>query len=223
MDSMDRPAPAKADVSLRVPADGAYVSVLRTMTAGLAARLDFTVDDIEDLRIAVGEACALVLPEAVPGGDLVADFRLTPGTLTISVGVPTAGPRTADLDSFAWQVLSTLHQLRRRGERRVTLRGHLHHRVDACRSQARGPTAEMTDTSGDSRTHGSEERAARVRLRSQELFAVYRDDRSLGGRRVSTHATDWSGCTCRWSSTARAASATAASRSRTSSRSARSG
>jgi len=108
MDSMDRPAPAKADVSLRVPADGAYVSVLRTMTAGLAARLDFTVDDIEDLRIAVGEACALVLPEAVPGGDLVADFRLTPGTLTISVGVPTAGPRTADLDSFAWQVLSTL-------------------------------------------------------------------------------------------------------------------
>jgi serine/threonine-protein kinase RsbW len=108
MDPLDRPAPAKADVSLRVPADGAYVSVLRTMTAGLAARLDFTVDDIEDLRIAVGEACALVLPMAVPGADLVTDFRLTPGTLTISVSVPTAGPRTADPDSFAWQVLSTL-------------------------------------------------------------------------------------------------------------------
>jgi len=106
MDSLDRPA--KADVSLRVPADGAYVSVLRTMTAGLAARLDFTVDDIEDLRIAVGEACALVLPEAVADADLVADFRLTPGVLAISVSVPTAGPRTADPDSFAWQVLSTL-------------------------------------------------------------------------------------------------------------------
>ena len=106
MDSLDRPA--KADVSLRVPADGAYVSVLRTMTAGLAARLDFTVDDIEDLRIAVGEACALVLPEAVPDADLVADFRLTPGSLAISVSVPTAGHRTADPDSFAWQVLSTL-------------------------------------------------------------------------------------------------------------------
>jgi serine/threonine-protein kinase RsbW len=108
MDPMDSHPAAKADVSLRVPADGAYVSVLRTMTAGLAARLDFTVDDIEDLRIAVGEACALVLPEAVPGADLVADFRLTPGTLTISVSVPTAGARTADPDSFAWQVLSTL-------------------------------------------------------------------------------------------------------------------
>src|SRR4029078_13412021 len=83
--SMDAAAPTRADASLRVPADGAYVSVLRTMTAGLAARLDFTVDDIEDLRIAVGEACALVLPEADPDADLEAEFRLTPGTLTISV------------------------------------------------------------------------------------------------------------------------------------------
>src|SRR5690349_4494811 len=108
MNSMDLPAPAKADVSLRVPADTAYVSVLRTMTAGLAARLDFTVDDIEDLRISVGEACALVLPEAKAGGDLEAEFRLTPGTLTISVSVPTDGARTADQASFAWQVLTTL-------------------------------------------------------------------------------------------------------------------
>jgi serine/threonine-protein kinase RsbW len=105
---MDRLAPEKADVSLRVPADGAYVSVLRTMTAGLAARLDFTVDDIEDLRIAVGEACALVLPEAIAGGDLEADFRQTPGTLTISVRVTTEGRSEPDYESFAWQVLSTL-------------------------------------------------------------------------------------------------------------------
>ena len=51
----------RADVELRLPADGAYASVLRTTTAGLAARLDFTIDDIEDLRIAASEASALVL------------------------------------------------------------------------------------------------------------------------------------------------------------------
>jgi serine/threonine-protein kinase RsbW len=105
---MEKRTPEKADVSLRVPADGAYVSVLRTMTAGLAARLDFTVDDIEDLRIAVGEACALILPEAVAGGDLEAEFRQTPGTLTVSVRVPTSGTTEPDYESFAWQVLSTL-------------------------------------------------------------------------------------------------------------------
>jgi serine/threonine-protein kinase RsbW len=105
---MDLPAPEKPDVVLRVPADSAYVSVLRTMTAGLAARLDFTLDDIEDLRIAVGEACALVLPEAAAGGDLQAEFRLSPGTLAVSVSVPNRGPTAPDRESFAWQVLSTL-------------------------------------------------------------------------------------------------------------------
>jgi serine/threonine-protein kinase RsbW len=78
------------------------------MTAGLAARLDFTVDDIEDLRIAIGEACALVLPEAVDGGDLEAEFWQTPGTLTISVRVPTTSRAEPDYESFAWQVLTTL-------------------------------------------------------------------------------------------------------------------
>jgi serine/threonine-protein kinase RsbW len=78
------------------------------MTAGLAARLDFTVDDIEDLRIAVGEACALVLPEATSDGDLLAEFRLRPGTLSVSVSVPNRGSTAPDKDSFAWQVLSTL-------------------------------------------------------------------------------------------------------------------
>ena len=105
---MDQSAPSKADVVLRVPAEGAYVSVLRTMTAGLAARLDFTVDDIEDLRIAVGEACALVLPEATAGSDLQAEFRLDSGELTVTVSVPTEGSHEPDYESFAWQVLNTL-------------------------------------------------------------------------------------------------------------------
>jgi serine/threonine-protein kinase RsbW len=48
--------PATQDfVEVRLPAAGAYLSVLRTATAGLAARLDFTLDEIEDLRIAVDE------------------------------------------------------------------------------------------------------------------------------------------------------------------------
>ncbi len=57
----------RPDVELRIPADSAYLAVLRTPTAGLAARLDFTLDDIEDLRMAVGEASALALPAAEPG------------------------------------------------------------------------------------------------------------------------------------------------------------
>ena len=60
----------RADVELRLPADGAYVSVLRTTTAGLAARLDFTIDDIEDLRIAVDAG------QASPGNLAYLDDRI---------------------------------------------------------------------------------------------------------------------------------------------------
>jgi serine/threonine-protein kinase RsbW len=99
---------SRADVELRLPADSAYVSVLRTTSAGLAARLDFTLDDIEDLRMAVGEACALVLPQADTGADLSCEFFMRPGELTIRVGVPARAPTQPDEDSFAWQVLTTL-------------------------------------------------------------------------------------------------------------------
>jgi serine/threonine-protein kinase RsbW len=98
----------RADVELRLPADGAFVSVLRTTTAGLAARLDFTIDDIEDLRIAVGEASAMVLPKADEGSDLLCEFHMSPAKLTISVGVSAHAAPEPDYDSFAWQVLTTL-------------------------------------------------------------------------------------------------------------------
>ncbi len=99
----------RADVELRLPADSAYVSVLRTTTAGLAARLDFPIDDIEDLRIAVGEASAMVLPEADPASDLLCRFYLRPGELTVSIAVSASGHAVEpDYDSFAWQVLTTL-------------------------------------------------------------------------------------------------------------------
>ena len=108
---MSVPGPAdkaRADVELRLPADGAYVAVLRTTSAGLAARLDFTLDDIEDLRMAVGEASALVLPLADPGSDLTCEFFMRPGELTVQVGVESRQHTPPDEDSFAWQVLTTL-------------------------------------------------------------------------------------------------------------------
>jgi serine/threonine-protein kinase RsbW len=99
---------APADVELRMPADSAYVSVLRTTSAGLAARLDFTLDDIEDLRMAVGEACALVLPSAAEGSDMTCRFYLGSGELTIVVDVLSSSATQPDHDGFAWQVLTTL-------------------------------------------------------------------------------------------------------------------
>ena len=95
------------DAELRLPADSAYVAVLRMTTAGLAARLDFTLDDIEDLRMAVGEASAILLERARPGGQLISHFRLEGDRITVQVSVDAVNPTPPATDSFAWQVLTT--------------------------------------------------------------------------------------------------------------------
>lgn len=96
-------------VLLAVPADGAYLAVLRTATAGIAARLQYTLDEIEDLRIAVDEACAMLMPAAAPGAELTCRFEITGGVLTVRVSVPTRGPaQLPPAQSFAWRVLTTL-------------------------------------------------------------------------------------------------------------------
>jgi serine/threonine-protein kinase RsbW len=77
-------------------------------TAGLAARLDFTLDDIEDLRMAVGEACALVLQDATPDGWLSAAFELREGVLAVRVAADSDAAEGPDTESFGWQVLSAL-------------------------------------------------------------------------------------------------------------------
>src|SRR3954465_8733735 len=119
--ALDRPPARQADpsveslstaprdiVSIRLPAVGAYLSVLRTATAGLAARLDFTLDDIEDLRIAVDEACAMVLPQARPDTDLTCTFALDVASLTVTVSAQCDTPAPPDRGGFAWTVLSAL-------------------------------------------------------------------------------------------------------------------
>lgn len=71
-------------------------------------RLDFTLDEIEDLRIAVDEACAILLQQAVPGSVLSCEFRLVGDALRVTVSAPTTDGRAPERDTFAWTVLSAL-------------------------------------------------------------------------------------------------------------------
>jgi serine/threonine-protein kinase RsbW len=100
--------PGRDFVEVRLPADGAYLSVLRTATAGLAARLDFTLDEIEDLRIAVDEACALLLAQVVQDGVLTCRFEVGDDSLLVDVSAPTRTGVLPSRDTFAWTVLSAL-------------------------------------------------------------------------------------------------------------------
>ena len=95
-------------ISIHIPASPEYLKVVRLVAAGLASRLRFTIDDIEDLKIAVDEACAMLLSRAVEGADLTCRFELRPGVLDIAVSLPTHDVELPSRDTFAWTVLSAL-------------------------------------------------------------------------------------------------------------------
>jgi serine/threonine-protein kinase RsbW len=97
-------------VEVWVPADTGYVATLRLVTAGLAARCELTIDDIEDLRLAVDEACALLLPHAEPASAMHVRFELLTGCLAVTTTVesPDASEASPDRTGFAWSVLSAL-------------------------------------------------------------------------------------------------------------------
>jgi serine/threonine-protein kinase RsbW len=95
-------------VEVRVPADVGYVSILRLAAAGLGARCELTIDDIEDLRLAVDEACALLLPHARPASTLDARFELAHGRLDVQASVTSVKGAQLDRNGFAWTVLAAL-------------------------------------------------------------------------------------------------------------------
>tara|TARA_Y100001970_G_scaffold263162_1_gene348284 strand:+ start:1448 stop:1906 length:459 start_codon:yes stop_codon:yes gene_type:complete len=54
----------KLEVSLTIPSMPEFVGVVRLAISGVAARLNFTIDEIEDIKISVSEACTNVIQHA---------------------------------------------------------------------------------------------------------------------------------------------------------------
>ena len=101
------------EVRLSVPAHGAFLSLIRTTSAAVAARLDLTIDEIEDLRVAVDEAAAILLADLAPvaGPDdrsVDVTFGLGPDALVISLSADTGATAAPDQTGFGWTVLSAL-------------------------------------------------------------------------------------------------------------------
>lgn len=97
-------------VSIRIPASPAYLQVVRLIAAGLASRLGFTIDEIEDLKIAVDELCAYLTGSQGREGELAIDFRVGDGQLAIEGrGELAPGQKVrTDLTEFSKMILSTV-------------------------------------------------------------------------------------------------------------------
>jgi serine/threonine-protein kinase RsbW len=71
-------------------------------------RMDFDLDAVEDLRLAVDEACAILAAIALRDVPLTVVFEATRDALRIDAWVPTDPGTDVPRDGFGWAVLQTL-------------------------------------------------------------------------------------------------------------------
>jgi serine/threonine-protein kinase RsbW len=96
------------EVSVVIPAGLDHLPIPRRIAATLAATLDFDIDAVADLRMAVDEMVSTVVQRARPGAAVTTVFRADPGGVMVECSAATDGGGELDESSFGWIVLSTL-------------------------------------------------------------------------------------------------------------------
>lgn len=97
-------------VSAEVPATPVFVPVLRNVAAGVAARLDMPIDQIEEVRLAVTESASLLLDE-VDATTIRMTIARDRGELDVRLSADgSADPWPSDraLTSWPWLVVKGL-------------------------------------------------------------------------------------------------------------------
>lgn len=97
-------------VFVEVPATPGFVQVLRNVVAGIAARMDMPIDQIEEVRLAVAEAASLLLDEVESGSlRMTIDRDADDLTVTLSCdGEADPWPSDHALASWPWLVVKGL-------------------------------------------------------------------------------------------------------------------
>ena len=102
-------------VELTFPARGDLVVLARLVSSAISARAGFDIEELEDLRLAVGELCLLALQGSdARHGELRVEFTCTPRTLDISCTLLGAGPTPdgsnggAEAHQLSEQILAAL-------------------------------------------------------------------------------------------------------------------
>lgn len=100
----------EAPVTLAVPAELAYVRLIRLVAASSASDLNYSYDGVEDIRIAADEAANLAISACRSGGAIRVGFFSVDGALAMALECPTA-ETVVEFDPLASQILAALTSL----------------------------------------------------------------------------------------------------------------
>jgi serine/threonine-protein kinase RsbW len=97
-------------ISISIPASPEHLKVVRLVVAGVASRLKFTIDDIEDLKIAVDEMSAYLTGAQGREGTLDITFEIHDDRIEIGgTGHFTPGTKVrTDLTEMSRMILETV-------------------------------------------------------------------------------------------------------------------
>ncbi len=95
-------------LELRVPITPTQLPAVRAMVGDLAMRMDYDLDAVEDLRLAVDEASAILSLVSTGDAPLTVVFETSRAGLHIEAWVPTVEGKEVPRDGFGWAVLATL-------------------------------------------------------------------------------------------------------------------
>jgi serine/threonine-protein kinase RsbW len=93
---------------LEIPGDTAHVQLARLVAAGLAGRLEFDIDEIEDLRIGVDECCVAVLECARNASPLRLEYAWSGDELRLTGSVLANGGGEPQITGITRQILSAV-------------------------------------------------------------------------------------------------------------------
>jgi serine/threonine-protein kinase RsbW len=100
------------EVTVQLPADARFLGTLRGLARSLAAQCDLTVDELEDIQMAIDEAFVLLVPyadDAVGVATTIsADFVLAARQVDVEVSIPSEGAPEPDQAGLSWTVLEAL-------------------------------------------------------------------------------------------------------------------
>lgn len=92
-------------VTVTIPANPAFVALLRSTCAHIAAIADLTLEETEDLRIAVSEAVTLLIPHC---DEITCALTPVPHQVQVLCMASTDGALAIDREDFSWMLLSSL-------------------------------------------------------------------------------------------------------------------
>ncbi len=95
------------EINLTIPAVLAYARIPRVAIAGLATRAGFDYDEVEDLRLAMGEVCQVLLDGTDrDGGTLSIRYKIMRGSISVEVRSDgPAGRRDGTGEQISQQIL----------------------------------------------------------------------------------------------------------------------